>query len=265
MFFRKKKQSESAAPADAEPEEQPAAHPAEPRFKAAMEMLNNERYDEAIPMLEDVMRRYPDFNPSMVLYGLGIAYEGKGWLDHAAGALQKSVQANVQNFEAHIFLGNVYAKLGRNNDAITEYNFVIDNRPDHELVPGLKASVQQLKGFSTKDARTQLIEEVEAFRVLVKRQFKIDLEYNIKGLQILDMIMDSGFNDVRLAGGFIGEVIVRTIGGTWRMMTPIEESFIVAQDGQAVKPFDMAQSKIDQGKNVNLLALYQSVQGQPGT
>jgi len=270
MFFKKKKAQEqepAGAPGRVDPEEaggpsQP--HPATPRFKEGMDLLNNERYDEAIPIFEDLRRRYPDFEPSMVLYGLGVAFDGKGWLDHAAGALQRSVRANVQNFEAHIFLGNIYAKMGKNTEAIAEYNFVIENKPDHELVPGLLATVQELKGFSSLDAHAQLVEEVEAFRVLVKRQFKIDLEYNHKGLQILDMIMESGFNDVVLAGGFFGEVVVRNLGGSWKMVTPREESYLEGPNGIVVKPFEIAGSKVEQGKAVSLASQYQAVRGQFG-
>jgi len=270
MFFRKKKPPEQGEPtqapgrADPEDVEPSQPHPATPRFKQGMDLLNNERYDEAIPIFEDILRRYPDFEPSMVLYGLGVAYDGKGWLDHAAGALQKSIQANVQNFEAHIFLGNIYSKLGKNTDAIVEYSFVIDNKPDHELVPGLKATVQELKGFSSGDAHARLVEDVEAFKVLVKRQFKIDLEYNLKGLQILDMIMETGFNDVVLCGGFFGEVVVRNLGGTWKMVTPREESYIEGPGGVVVRPFEVAGSKVDQGKAVSLAAQFQAVRGQFG-
>jgi len=273
MFFRKKKKEEPAEPAksqgrfDAADEDEgapKAPHPAEPRFKMGMELLNNERYDEAIPIFEDIMRRYPEFEPSLVLYGLGVAYDGKGWLDHAANALQGSIKANVQNFEAHIFLGNIFSKMGKTSEAIAEYTFVIDNKPDHELVPGLKATVQELKGFSSGDAHARLVEEVEAFRVLVKRQFKIDLEYNLKGVQILDMIMDSGFNDIVLVGGFLGEVIVRNIGGSWKMATPREQSFIESPTGAKVNPFDIASAKVEQGKAVSLVAHYQAVPAQFG-
>jgi len=270
MFFRKKKKEEPAEPAGAPGRADPGdledvrqPHPADPRFKQGMELLNNERYDEAIPIFEDIMRRYPDFEPSMVLYGLGVAYDGKGWLDHAAAALQRSIQANVQNFEAHIFLGNIYAKLGKNTDAITEYTFVIDNRPDHELVPGLKATVQELKGFSSGDAHSRLVEEVEAFRMLVSKQIKVNLEYNLKGLQILDMIMESGFNDVNLVGGFFGEVVVRNLGGSWKMVTPREESYIEGL-GNIVRPFEVAASKVEQGKAVSLAGQFQAIRGQLG-
>jgi tetratricopeptide (TPR) repeat protein len=265
MFFKKKKKEEPSEPAKAagrysEEDDGPKGpHPAEPRFKQGMELLNNERYDEAIPIFEDVMRRYPEFEPSMVLYGLGVAYDGKGWLDHAAGALQKSIQANVQNFEAHIFLGNLYAKMGKTHDAVTEYTFVIDNKPDHELVPGLQATVKELKGFSTGDAHVRMVEDLEAFRVMIKRQVKVDLPYDIKGLQILEMIMETGFSDTVLCGAFIGEVIVRTFGGTWKMVTPREQSYIEAPNGTIINPFELASGKVEGGKGYSLAQQYKAL------
>lgn len=274
MLFRKKKgeeippeEEEDLGPmpgqAEGAPEAGPA-HPAQPLFNEAMGALNSEKYDDAIYMLNNILQQYPDFEPSLLNYGLGVAYDAKGQLDWAESYLQYAVQANVQNFEAHIFLGNIYAKMGRNTDAIAEFSFVIENNPEHELVPGLKAQIEEMRGFSKESARGRLVEEVEAFRVLVKRQFKIDLPYDLKGVELINMIMDTGWNDTIIAGSFIGEVLVRSMGCTWVMKMPKESSYIDCQGKVKVNPFDLATHKAEKGNAFDLTSNLKALKQQFG-
>ena len=107
-----------------------------------------------------------------------------------------------------------------------------------------------------------MVEDLEAFRVVIKRQVKVDLPYDIKGLQILEMIMETGFSDTVLCGAFIGEVIVRNLGGTWKMVTPREQSYIEAPNGNAIRPFELASGKVEGGKGYSLVQQYQAVGAQ---
>lgn len=233
-------------------------------FKEAMNMLNKERYDEAITTFNNLLHRYPDFEPSMINYGIGVAYDGQGHLEWAESHLQQAIASNIQNFEAHIFLGNVYSKMGKHTDAIAEFTFVIENNPKNELVPGLRAQVEELRSFSTEDAHARLVDEVEAFRHLIKTQFNIQLDFSPKGLELLNMIMDTGWNDVALAGGFMGEVIIRNLGGSWTMRMPREESTIDGIGSMVIKPFDIVAKKVEHGKALSLLAQYQHIQANMG-
>jgi len=244
--------------------EQAAGHPAQAMFNDAMNHLNKESYDEAIAVLSNIANQYPDYEPSLVQYGLGVAYDAKGQFEWAVSYMEAAVQANVQNFEAHIHLGNIYAKMGRHPDAIAEFTFVIENNPEHELVPGLKAQVEELQDFSGDSARSRLIEEVEAFRHIVKNQFKIDLPYNMKGMELLNMIMDTGWNDNILAGSFIGEIVVRTYGGQWVMQMPRETSYIEGLANIQVNPFELAAYKAEKGKAFNLVNHFKSLKEQYG-
>jgi tetratricopeptide (TPR) repeat protein len=222
-------------------------------FNEAMKLLNADRYDEAITTFNNILYSYPDFDASMIHYGLGVAYDSTDQLENAENSFKQCIQANVSNFEAHIFLGNVYTKMGRRAEAIAEFEFVIENNPNHELVPGLKAQVEELRNYSADGARARLIEEVEAFRHLVKTQFKIVLPYDMKGIELLNMIMDTGWSDIILAGGFIGEVLVRSFGGQWVMQMPREESYVDGLGEIQVNPFELASFKTEKGAEFSLV------------
>jgi tetratricopeptide (TPR) repeat protein len=231
--------------------EQAAGHPAQAMFNEAMNHLNIEKYDDAISVLNNIAHQYPDFEPSLVQYGLGVAYDAKGQFEWAVSYMEAAVQANVQNFEAHIHLGNIYAKIGRHPDAIAEFTFVIENNPEHELVPGLKAQVDELQNFSSD-------------RHLVKTQFKIQLPYDMRGMELLNMIMDTGWNDNILAGSFIGEIVVRTFGGQWVMQMPRETSYIEGLANIQINPFELAAYKAEKGKAFNLVTHFNSLKEQYG-
>lgn len=267
MLFKKKKEQpppeQAPPPAQGPPPGGESGHPAEPMFKEAMNLLNSDQYDEAITAFNNLIQQYPDFEPSMMYYGLGVAYDGQGYNDYSVQMLQQSIQANVQNFEAHIFLGNIYAKIGKHQDAIAEYSFVVENNPQHELAPGLRAQIEELRNFSPEAARAKLVDEVEAFRHLVKQQMKVDLDFTPRSLEVLNMIMDAGFSDVSLAGGYIGEVIVRNLGGQWNVVMPREESTIEGL-GMNIQPFDVAAKKVEYGKKLSILAQYNYIQSNMG-
>jgi tetratricopeptide (TPR) repeat protein len=256
MPFRKKQEEDVSQPVEEEGAPDPNALAL---FQQGMQFCNNDQYDDAIQLFTRLLNEFPNFEPSLVHYSLGLAYEGKNDYASAEYELNQSIQANVQNFEAHIYLGSVLAKQGKFAEARAEYSFVLENNPKHELANGLRGTIQEWDDISSGQALANWRAEVEAFRYQAQQQFKVNLDYSLASLDILNTLIDAGWNDqgpggdtvLGIAGMYLGEIIITNIGGEWSLAWPKENSKIKLS-GQALNPFDVIKYKFKKGQAFSL-------------
>ena len=85
-------------------------------------------------------RRYRD------LFNRALGFLGRGSGAEAASLLQQLVKMNVRAFEAHLYLGNAYALLGKNDAALGEYEVAAQLNPALASPHFETAKVLSIKG-----------------------------------------------------------------------------------------------------------------------
>ena len=88
-------------------------------YQAALQVLRQERYEQGIAMLLDVVEMAPDITAPYI--GLGIAYGKTGDLDAAKDALLTALALAPDHPIAHNELGIVYRMSGRFDEARASY------------------------------------------------------------------------------------------------------------------------------------------------
>lgn len=143
----------AAAP---QPTQQPPSQPAEDVVKApedtaravemavrgAEKLLLQEKYWEVIQMLEP---RLPEAKGRMKVRGhLAIAkayLKNPNWVKRAEEELQKVVQAEPANLDAHMLLGDIYKGQGLRARAASMYRKALEINPEHEPAGAALADV----------------------------------------------------------------------------------------------------------------------------
>jgi Tfp pilus assembly protein PilF len=88
-------------------------------FERAVQLLEQEQYQAAIPLLVEVTEEAPRTTAAHI--DLGIAYGRVGDLERAKASLETALELNPRHPVAHNELGIVYRKMGRFEDARRSY------------------------------------------------------------------------------------------------------------------------------------------------
>lgn len=91
----------------------------EAEFEKAVDLLAQNKVDEAIALLKDCIRmnpREPDFYET-----IGLAYQLSGKLDDAVKSFQQGLQTNTKNALFHRYLGDIARKMLDDDKADTHY------------------------------------------------------------------------------------------------------------------------------------------------
>ncbi|MBW2231759.1 MAG: tetratricopeptide repeat protein [Deltaproteobacteria bacterium] len=88
-------------------------------FKKALRLLEEERYEDGIELLESVTKAAPDATAAHI--DLGIAYRLAGDFEKAEASLSSALELNPRHPVAHNELGIVYRKTGRFQEARESY------------------------------------------------------------------------------------------------------------------------------------------------
>jgi Flp pilus assembly protein TadD len=88
-------------------------------FKKALRLLEEERYEDGIELLESVTKAAPDATAAHI--NLGIAYRLAGDFEKAEASLSSALELNPRHPVAHNELGIVYRKTGRFQEARESY------------------------------------------------------------------------------------------------------------------------------------------------
>jgi len=274
LFGRKKEQAQQ--PPQPQPAPQAAAAPtprsaADAQFQAAVELSNQELHSEAILAFRKVLELDPNFQPDIVHYGMALAYDAMGMEELAIAELGAVVFINPSNVEAHIILGSIHARKGRYEEAAQAYERALAMKPGHELAAEMRRSIAQWKMSSSGEGLARLREDLDMFIAQAQKQFGVRLDFGPASLGTMDRLIDAGWNlqaggigVLRLAGTYIGEVIVRNIGGEWRLSQPVEESDITGLGRDGIRPFFMALEKFQKGKAGSLLGSYRKMATELG-
>jgi tetratricopeptide (TPR) repeat protein len=237
--------------------------PAEDQFRAAMELSNQERHAEAAAAFRRVAELDPACQPEMVHYGLALAYDCQGDSARAVDELHKVLAVNPAQVDAHFLLGTIHARANRLEPAIREYETVLQMRPGHELADEIRRSIAQWKLDLSGGPLADLGRDLELFISQARGQLGVDLDFSPSSLKVMDGLIDGGWDPrsgglgvLHLAGTYVGEVIIRNLGGRWSTAGKLEESEIEGLGAVGIKPFFMAADKFRRGRAASLFETY---------
>jgi tetratricopeptide (TPR) repeat protein len=254
-----------------EPAPRAPVNPADELFQSAVELSNQELHSEAIVAFGRLLQAYPEFQPDIVHYGMALAYDAMGMEEQAIEELHNVLAFNPANVEAHIILGTIHSRRGRYEEAVKEYETALAMKPGHELAEEMRRSISQWKMSSSGEVLGKLRDDLNLFIGQAEGQFGVRLDYGPASLGIMDRLIDAGWNlktggigVLRLAGTYVGEVVLQNLGGEWRIMQPVEESEIAGLGRQGIRPFFIALEKFQKGRQGSLLGSYNALAGQLG-
>ncbi|MEJ2574737.1 MAG: tetratricopeptide repeat protein [Gammaproteobacteria bacterium] len=98
------------------------------KFNQAINLLNGEKYQEAIKLLEEVVAKTDKFTAPYI--DLGMAYARTGDMKNAEKNLEKAVEINSHHPVALNQLGLVYRKTGRYKKAQETYQAILTMYPE---------------------------------------------------------------------------------------------------------------------------------------
>jgi tetratricopeptide (TPR) repeat protein len=81
------------------------------KFTLIHEMINENKFDEAISMANQAIESYPDHNG--FIYLQAIAYTELGEIDLAKASFQKSIKMDPKHKQSHLGLANLYYNMGK--------------------------------------------------------------------------------------------------------------------------------------------------------
>ncbi len=97
-------------------------------FEKALRLLEEERWDEGIALLEEVTEAAP--HVTMAHIDLGMAYGRVGDLESAAASLERALELDPRHPVAHNELGIVHRRAGRFAEARESYERALELYPD---------------------------------------------------------------------------------------------------------------------------------------
>jgi Flp pilus assembly protein TadD len=97
-------------------------------FEDALQLLDQERYEEGIALLVVITKSAPQLTTAHI--DLGIAYGRVGDLELARASLERALELNPRHPVAHNELGIVYRRTGRFEEARQSYEMALEVYPD---------------------------------------------------------------------------------------------------------------------------------------
>lgn len=98
-------------------------------FVVADVLIKNTRQDEAIPLLQKYLEKFPDDPRAWV--GLGLGYEDRKQFSEAENAFERALQADPKFAEAEYQIGVLKSVSGDSSAAIPHYERAIQFDPNH--------------------------------------------------------------------------------------------------------------------------------------
>ncbi len=96
-------------------------------FKRGMRLLGARRYEEGIPLLEELRAARPD--DVTLLSNLGAAYVDVGRLDAAVATLQSALEHDPDHFGSHLNLSAAMEARGQIEPALTHIDAALESNP----------------------------------------------------------------------------------------------------------------------------------------
>ncbi len=97
-------------------------------FEKALRLLEEERYEEGIALLEEVTEAAP--HVTMAHIDLGMAHARVGELESARASLERALELDPRHPVAHNELGIVHRRAGRFAEARASYERALELYPD---------------------------------------------------------------------------------------------------------------------------------------
>jgi tetratricopeptide (TPR) repeat protein len=97
-------------------------------FKKALRLMEEEEYEEAITLFENVTEAAPHVTSAHI--NLGIAYGRIDELEKAEASMMKAIESNPRHPAAHNEIGIVHRRMGRFEEARKSYQRALDVYPE---------------------------------------------------------------------------------------------------------------------------------------
>jgi hypothetical protein len=121
------------APAPAAPDPEAESRMAEESVKRAEKLYSQEKYWDAIQLLEPALQNLKGKMLQRARVGLAKSYvKNPKWVKRAEEQLQTVIREDANHAEAHFLLAGIYKASGLKNRAIHEYQRVLELKPEHE-------------------------------------------------------------------------------------------------------------------------------------
>jgi predicted Zn-dependent protease len=136
------------------------------KFTLAQELVNAFQYEEAAPLLDELVKEMPEEAAPLFLRGEATFYRKRD-ADGAASAasdFQKALERDPHLDQAHLFLGRVYLRQGKPSQAIEELGIAADSMPDDPDIPFEMAKALRAAG------QTAVAEKAQAAFVHLREQ-----------------------------------------------------------------------------------------------
>jgi len=103
------------------------------RFNQARQRFENEKYDDAVPILQKILKRQPSNDLARLL--LGKSYVNQGHLAEAIASFETLTQMSPKNVDGYIELGKVYMQQGNIDNAIAQFQQATKIKPNKFAEP----------------------------------------------------------------------------------------------------------------------------------
>lgn len=125
-------------------------------FKAAIELYREGKKEKAQEKLRRVLGQYPGHAGAYYLGGV-IRYEAGEW-SKAAYNFKRSFAYPDRGYNAHYYLGRIYQKAGRSDEAIREFEAYAESTPSPDGKEKAQKWIAELRSLPDKSAGAQATE-----------------------------------------------------------------------------------------------------------
>jgi len=135
------------APGPAAPDPEAESRMAEESVRRAEKLYSQEKYWDAIQLLEPALQNLKGKMQLRARVGLAKNYlKNPKWVKRAEEQLQAIVREDAGHVEAHFLLGGIYKAGGLKNRAIHEYQRVLELKPEYEEARAAVAELAMAQG-----------------------------------------------------------------------------------------------------------------------
>jgi len=141
-------------------------------------LLEEERFEEAMPLLEELLDRSPDDRELNSLYGTALLSTGNPSM--AIWPLDKAAELPGAGHESLLLLARAHLDIGSPSDAVEVIDRVLDERPD--ILEALELRIEAYRALGQSDSALEDVDYILSFRpqeysaLLARASLLLDLE-----------------------------------------------------------------------------------------
>jgi protein O-GlcNAc transferase len=199
------------------------------RFRQAGELHRERRFEEAVELLEELLRAVPDFARAWFL--LGFVEGQRGHFAPAARALERAAALAPADAETHYLLAKAYTRTGRLGEALRSYLETVRLAPGHAPAHTELGLLYQAQGQVDEAVRHQQLAAAADPTLAVAFN---NLGMALRAARRVSEAIDASRAAVRLDGG--NEKFLLNLGLALKDSGAIGEAIAVYREGLRLAP-----------------------------